>query len=317
VLSRRYHIAAREIFPSAVIGYCTYDDRSVRAPELFRRAHSAMRRAKQGSSTRIKSYSSQLDSNADHIDLLAQLHRAVDADEFDLFFQPIVALEGGAVTGVEALLRWHCDGAILEPAAFFPALERSALMDRVGRWAINEAIAQAGRWHAAGRTLDVWINVSARLLIEPAFASNVIERIEADGADARRIIIEVTERDAMHDIEKMNAIFGQLRARGLRIAIDDFGVGESSLARLRDVEVDILKIDGSFVTGIPGDVRALTIVRNVVSMANALGLRTVAEWIEEPEQAEAIRAIGADLGQGFYLGRPASTDELFAGTLLA
>jgi len=317
VLSRRYQIAAREIFPSAVVGYCVYDDPAVRAPELFRRAHSAMRRAKHSGGSRIKAYSRRRDTNVDHMDTLARLHRAAEAGDFELYYQPIVALADGAVTGAEALLRWNYGGNILEPAHFFPALERSALMDRVGLWAIREAIAQAGRWHGSGRTLDVWINVATRLLIAPGFAADVIALIDDSQTDAGHIIIEVTERNAMHDLEKMNAIFSQLRARGLRIAIDDFGVGESSLARLRDVEVDILKIDGSFVTGIPGDVRALNIVRNVVSMANTLGLLTVAEWIEQPEQAAAVREIGADLGQGFYLGRPAPAAELFAvGTLL-
>jgi EAL domain-containing protein (putative c-di-GMP-specific phosphodiesterase class I)/GGDEF domain-containing protein len=312
VLSRRYQIAAREIFTSPAVGYCLYDDPAVRAPELFRRAHSAMRRARHGGGARIKAYSTRRDTGAAHMETLALLHHAADAGDFELFYQPIIALTDGAMTGAEALLRWNAGGKILEPADFFSALERSELMDRVGLWAIGEAIAQAGRWHGAGHTIDVWINVAARLLVDPAFATNVIALIDASQSDARHIVIEVTERDAMHDLEKMSAIFSQLRARGLRIAIDDFGVGESSLARLRDVEVDILKIDGSFVTGIPGDVRALNIVRNVVSMANTLGLRTVAEWIEQPEQAVAVREIGADLGQGFYLGRPAPADDLFA-----
>jgi len=317
VLSRRYQIAAREIFPSAVVGYCVYDDPALRAPELFRRAHSAMRRAKHSGGSRIKAYSTRRDTSADHMETLERLHRADEAGDFELYYQPIVALADGSVAGAEALLRWNAEGKVLEPAAFFAALERSALMDRVGMWAIREAIAQAGRWHGAGRRIDVWINVAARLLVDPAFARTVIALIDDSQTDAGRIVIEVTERDAMHDLEKMSAIFSQLRARGLRIAIDDFGVGESSLARLRDVDVDILKIDGSFVTGIPDDVRALNIVRNVVAMANTLGVRTVAEWIEEPGQADAVRAIGADLGQGFYLGRPVPADELFAlGTLL-
>jgi len=317
VLSRRYQIATREIFPSAVIGYCVYDDPAMKAPEMFRRAHSAMRRAKHGSGSRIKSYSRRRDTNANHLETLARLHRAADDGDFELFYQPIVALASGIVTGAEALLRWNADGKILAPADFFPALERSALMDRVGWWAIREAIAQAGRWHNAGRTLDVWINVAARLLVDPGFAGKVIALIDDSGTDAGHIIIEVTERDAMHDLEKMSAIFRQLRARGLRIAIDDFGVGESSLARLRDVDVDILKIDGSFVTGIPADVRALNLVRNVVAMANTLGLRTVAEWIEGPEQADAVLAVGADLGQGFHLGRPGPPGTIFpAGTRL-
>jgi len=317
VLSRRYQIAARELFPSAVVGYAVYDDPGVRAPELFRRAHSAMRRAKHSGGSRIKAYSTRRDTTVDHMETLARLHRAADAGDFELFYQPIVALADGSVTGAEALLRWNADGRILAPADFFPALERSALMDRVGWWAIREAIAQAGRWHGEGRSLDIWINVAARLLVDPSFAANVIGLIDDSQTDPRRIVIEVTERDAMHDLEKMSAIFSQLRARGLRIAIDDFGVGESSLARLRDVEVDILKIDGSFVSGIPGDVRALNIVGNVVSMANTLGLSTVAEWIEHPEQADALRAIGTELGQGFYLGRPAPVADLFAlGTLL-
>jgi diguanylate cyclase (GGDEF)-like protein/PAS domain S-box-containing protein len=312
-LSERYAIGGTDVYPAASVGYAMYDDPLLDASEILRRANLALNRAKSAGTGRIKAYHPSDDTTAERVGLIARLHRAVKAREFELHYQPIVDLAdpNRGVVALEALLRWREGGTVLHgPAHFLAALERDALMESVGTWIVGDAIRQAARWRAAGLPYIVWINVALRQLWQPHFVDRVASLLNEHGCRPADIVIEVTESDAMRDFERVSSTFRALRELGVKIAIDDFGVGESSLARLRDLPVDILKIDGSFVRELDGNPRARRILERIVDLAGSLQLTTVCEWIETPEQYATVCATGSQFGQGFFFGAAVPAEEV-------
>ena len=238
--------------------------------------------------------------------LESELRRAVEHRQFVLHYQPVSDMRTGAIVGSEALLRWdHPKRGIVGPTEIIPLLEATGLINEVGRWVVDEACRQTAEW-TAHLPAHHWVavNVSAVQLRGGSFVPFVAETIASRGLEADRLTFEVTESLALSDTAETTGLLGRLRGLGIRIAVDDFGTGYSSLAYLRRLPIDRIKIDRSFVEGVGTDPEATAVARVIVELARSLHLSTVAEGIETTTQAQAVAALGCELGQGYLLGRP-------------
>jgi EAL domain-containing protein (putative c-di-GMP-specific phosphodiesterase class I) len=236
----------------------------------------------------------------------------VERDELHLQFQPQVTVADGTTKGAEVLLRWHhaTEGDV-SPSRFVPVLEETGLIRTVDRWLVREACEQAARWHAsAGTELTVSVNLSARQLSDPALIEIVSEAIEASKLSPKCLELEITEHTLMEDLDSSVRILRALKAVGVSVAIDDFGTGYASLTYLRQLPIDTIKIDGSFVRGIADDPVNATIVRSTIDLAHGLGLRTVAEGVERQSDLEQLKVFGCDLVQGYLTCRPLRGEQL-------
>ncbi|GLY02571.1 MULTISPECIES: bifunctional diguanylate cyclase/phosphodiesterase [Actinoplanes] len=255
------------------------------------------------------------EEQAERIRLLDRLGAALDADEFAVHYQPIVALEGGTVVGVEALVRWFPPGQKpVGPDRFIPAAEDSGLIIALGEWVLRQACRDAVAWHRRWGT-GVSVNVSPRQLADPAFTVKALGALRDSGLPATALTVEITEgvlvRSGAH-AQQAIAHLQALRAEGVRVAIDDFGTGYSSLAYLRDLPIDVLKVDRAFMPEDGADTSQLALVRTIVDLARSMGLVTVAEGVETPVQADLLRVLGCTRGQGYYFARPVSGPDLEA-----
>ncbi|GID95265.1 hypothetical protein Adi01nite_46770 [Amorphoplanes digitatis] len=248
-------------------------------------------------------------------DLVADLQRAVGAGEFSMHYQPIVDLNTGGIIAAEALLRWtRPDGTPVSPAQFIPLAEQSGEITIIGDWVLDQVCADlAGLWSA--HRVPVTVNVSAHQLRDAGFADRVLNRLRSADLPGQSLIVEITETvliTTVTDAANTIAQLQQLRDHGVRIAIDDFGTGYSSLAYLRELPVDILKMDGSFTSHQieDGSPREIAFVRTIVALGRSLNLVTLAEAVETPGQAERLRRIGCHLAQGYHFARPAPIGTL-------
>jgi diguanylate cyclase (GGDEF)-like protein len=291
------------------------------AEELLRDADIALYRAKAAGRRQAVSFAPAMQEAVDdHRRLELDLRDALDTGAYSLDYQPTVEMATGAVTGVEALLRWERPGyGTVLPGAFIPTLESSGAIGQVGRWVLHEACRQGAEWHGRGLAVTVSVNVSAKQLERYQLADDVYECLERSGFDPASLVLELTESTLMHDVEATVSQLKLLKAIGVRIAVDDFGTGYSSLAYLGQFPVDILKIDRSFVSGVPTSVESAAIVRTLVQLGRHLGLQSVAEGVETDDQRAWLVDEGVDVGQGYLFARPAAPDTIEAvleGTVL-
>ena len=251
--------------------------------------------------------------------LRAALADAVARSEFAVFYQPIVDLLAGSVHGAEALVRWRRPGAaITSPGDFIPLAEETGLVVEIDRFVLDTACREAVRWPvdpSDGRPLSLHVNLSARHLHRPDLVDDVARALCDSGLRPDRLTLEITESGLGHDHEGAIDRLGELVRLGVHLAIDDFGTGYSSLAYLRRMPVDVLKIDKAFTGELTSAVVA-PLAQAVIALAAALGMETVAEGIEEPEQVVRLLALGCRYGQGYYYGRPMPaaqmTESLYA-----
>jgi EAL domain-containing protein (putative c-di-GMP-specific phosphodiesterase class I) len=245
---------------------------------------------------------------ADH-PLVAELKRAIDEEQLVLHYQPVVTLPGGRVTGVEALVRWqHPRRGMVQPADFIPLAEQSGPILAIDEWVLWEACRRARPWG----DLTVHVNVSARQVLHGDLTSLVSGVLVDTGLEPERLTIEITEGTLMEDTESTLDALRRLRHLGVRLAIDDFGIGFSSLSYLRRLPVDVVKIDREFVSGIAAGADEWSLARGIVRLLHSLGRETVAEGIERPEQVAHLVALGCQLGQGFYFARPVPPEAIDA-----
>jgi EAL domain-containing protein (putative c-di-GMP-specific phosphodiesterase class I) len=271
-----------------------------------------MYRAKAGGGSGLAAYDPQMhDQLMDRLELEADLRVALDRGELALHYQPTVALRTGEIVGFEALVRWHHPTrGIVSPLDFIGIAEATGLIVPLGRWVLAEACRQAVSWGAgAGRALKMAVNVSVRQFDHGDLAATVAEVLAETGMPADRLCLEMTESVLLSDTDENLAQLRRVKALGVTLAMDDFGTGYSSLAYLRRFPLDVLKIDRSFVDRLGGDRADVALVHTIVRLGQSLGMATVAEGIEDPEQLAALREMGCDYAQGYFLSRPLPAGE--------
>ncbi len=306
VLSKPFELPGFEGIPvtiSASIGIATGQRSS--AGDLLRDADTALYRAKAEGKGRALVFESFMQSEVlDRLELELDL-RAGLCEQCVAVYQPMFDLATLETTGAEALLRWkHPTRGIVQPDHFIPILEDTGMILEAGRWILHEACNEGARWARAGRPFIVSVNLSMRQLESDVLVDDVRDALAASGLDPSLLVLEVTETALMRDADSAVARLGRLKKLGLRIAVDDFGTGYSSLASHKQVPVDILKIDRTFIASIGESPAALSIVQAFVQLGHALGLETLAEGIEDPHQLERLQAEGCGSGQGFLLAKP-------------
>jgi diguanylate cyclase (GGDEF)-like protein/PAS domain S-box-containing protein len=306
-------------FLSASIGVASPEGGHSHPTELIRDADTAMYRAKELGRGRVEIFDEAARAAA-----VARVHTehllrgAAERGELRLYYQPVMDLKTGRVVEAEALVRWqHPTLGLVGPSEFIDAAEDTGLIVPIGEWVLKTACHQAAIWSRAGRPVDLAVNVSARQLADDEFLSVVVQALDpahTPGGAPLGITLEITERVLIRDPESVGERLTELKALGVKLSMDDFGTGYSSLSNLRRYPFDSLKIDQHFVTGLLDREDDGTIVRAIIALAHGLGKTVVAEGVETPEQLAALRALGCDMAQGFYVGTPqpatASPDDL-------
>jgi diguanylate cyclase (GGDEF)-like protein/PAS domain S-box-containing protein len=279
------------------------------ADELLRNADVAMYTAKAAGKSQYRVFEPAMHHAAlRRLDLEADLRRAIDKQELLLTYQPILDLATSRITGMEVLVRWmHPTRGLIQPLDFIPLAEDTGLIRPLGRLILEQACRQAKEWSdrfPQHRPLRLCVNASVRQVEHPAFYDEVANALAMSGFDGSDLTLEITESLFMNDLAATVEKLSRLKELGLKLAVDDFGTGYSSLSYLRSLPIDILKIDKSFVAGVTYGVEQSAVAQAVVKLARTFNLKTVAEGIEQPEQAAQLLAIGADMGQGYWYSRP-------------
>jgi diguanylate cyclase (GGDEF)-like protein/PAS domain S-box-containing protein len=304
-------VSGVEIFVNASIGVSLHPDDAGDSETLLKHADAAMYRAKDAGRDRHALYAVDKDDALAQLSMAGRLRTAIEkADGLVLHYQPLVRLDTGAIVGAEALIRWQDGERLVPPGDFLPLAERTGLMGPLSDWVIGEACKQAKRWRDRGVDLYVSINLPPSFW-QPTAMRHVLSTIESFGLNPDRLMIEITESAMMVESRaNMEPVLDELHERGLRLAIDDFGSGHSSLSRLNQMRVSTLKIDQSFVRDLPEDRSSVVLVSSIIQLAKNLGLDPLAEGIETEAQRAFFLEHGCDLGQGFHFSRPVVAVEL-------
>lgn len=303
------------------------DDRDVTAEILMRRAEAAVLAAKRSHSSRLRTFDADMASGGEadvtrnddrasvagaaKVRLLAELRHAVDHGELDLAYQPKVDLRDGSIVGVEALLRWpHPELGQLQPEVFMPLVRQHNMIRPVTDLVVEKVLDDAARWCGAGIRMPVALNVLAPSLRDTRLPTALAAALGKRSLPANLLTVEITEDLVINDLSLVTGVLQQLRDHGIRVAIDDFGSGYSALSYLRDLRIDEIKLDRSFIAAVTTNPRAATVVRAVIDLTHGLGMVVVAEGIEETATAEWLRDSGCDVGQGYLFGKPSDPGDI-------
>ena len=299
------------------VGLAVGSDSAGGPADLIRDAHQALVHARDSGAgsfvvhdeSRRGRYTTRIDES--------RMRSAIENQEFLLHYQPIVRTDGGGLFGVEALLRWVAPGAtntgMLFPHEFLPLLEKSGLIVPVGQWVLDETCGQAMTWtrdHPESPALFVTVNISARQLAMPDFDASVLGALDRAGMPPEQLCLDITEQALRYNGAATWSALRHLKHVGVKLGLDDFGTGAASLGALRDLKLDLVRIDRLFVDDLVMSAEDQAIVRNVANLTHELGMVAVAEGIETPEQAAVLATLGVDLAQGFHYGRPEAADKI-------
>jgi diguanylate cyclase (GGDEF)-like protein len=311
-LGRPYAINGQALHSTPSIGVSVYPADGATSEALMKAADIAMYHAKAAGRNNYQFFTRAMtEAAAERLALEAGLRVAVERGEFLLHYQPQVDLRSGKIVGMEALLRWcHPERGMVSPLTFIAIAEECGLIESIGAWVLDQALAQLARWRAAGfATLRVAVNLSMHQLRNERFPELVARTLAVHGLDGDGLELEVTESAAMHDPARTARLMGELRALGVALAIDDFGTGHSSLAYLKKLPLSCLKLDRSFVADLEHDTNDAAICNATIQLAHRLGLAVVAEGIESRAQLEFLRGLKCDMGQGFHIGKPMAAQD--------
>ncbi|WP_026127523.1 putative bifunctional diguanylate cyclase/phosphodiesterase [Nocardiopsis lucentensis] len=304
IASEPFQVADRRIVLTASIGVA-FSEPTTDSGELLRNADVAMTRAKERGAGHVEVYAAHMhDTVVSRLELQIRLREALAGGEFFLEYQPIVDLGSSQVTAVEALVRWNRDGETVGPDTFLGAAEESGLIVPLGEWILREACAKVAVWRVSDWEIGLSVNLSAKQVLSPRFVRTVEEILTETGLPAEVLTLEVDEDVLLGDSAEAVERLGELRALGVRLAIDDYGMGYASLAHLRELSVDAIKIDPSFIADLGRDDTVTLLTHTIIQLGRDLGVQVVAEGIERPEQLEQLRGMGCDHGQGFLVARP-------------
>jgi diguanylate cyclase (GGDEF)-like protein len=312
-LREPFVVDSQELFLKASIGIALGEARQKTVQDLLRDADTAMYQAK-GLDDHYRVFEPNMNEQAlRHLKLESDLRRAIEDEEFVLCYQPIVDLESGEAAGVEALVRWEHpeQQGLIAPSQFIPVAEEAGLVVPMGKWVLEEACRQGVRWQQEHPHVPPWVmsvNLSAKQLQHPDVTQTVEEILEKTGFEARCLSLDITETLYIEALEGNTAALDKLKKIGVRISIDDFGTGYSSLAYLKRLPAETLKIDKSFIKGIGEDLEYTAIVQMIIELAHTLGMEVIAEGVESEVQAEQLKEMECDLGQGFYFSEPLSPE---------
>lgn len=320
LLSQPLDLDGMEVSVTASVGIAVVNRDDPFPPDaarLLREADAAMYEAKRRGRSEVALFTDELRSAAaDRLATANGLRKAVADDQLVLLYQPVVALPAGEIIGMEALLRWdHPQRGLLTPAQFIHVAEDTGVILDLGRWTLGRACAQLANWDATlarSVPLTIGVNLSARQINDPSLPLIVRSALAEAGLDPKRLILEMTESTLMEDVEVAHAVLDALKELGVGIAVDDFGTGFSSLAYLKRFPVDILKIDRSFIEGLPDDAESRVIVAAIIGLARALGLDIVAEGVETAAQRDSLARLGCPNAQGYSFGRPQTAAAMTA-----
>jgi len=312
-LNQPVKINSTEIFSSVCVGISLYPDDDSKTDNLLKYADAAMYHAKDQGGNNCQFYNSELTQRVQkRLDLESRLHRALENKEFQLYYQPIYNLKYQKPIGVEALIRWQDpEHGLIMPDNFIPFAEETGLIIPIGDWVLEQACKQVIEWESQGfEQLHLAINVSSMQFDYRKFYSSVISILKKTGFAAQQLELEITERMFLNITDNVKNTLDKLTRDGIRISIDDFGTGYSSLSYLKQLPIDTLKIDRSFIMGIPKDKDDVQIAATIVAMAHGLGMDVVAEGIETKEQIQYLDSLSCGRGQGYYLSKPQSAKEI-------
>lgn len=309
-----FMIDGQASYIAASIGISISPDDAADGITLLQHADSAMYKAKELGGSTYQFYSTELcESQQRKHSLVNELHKAIEQQVFTLEYQPIIDLVSGDLTALEALIRWRDNtGNLISPAEFIPVAEDSGLIIPIGYWVIAEACRQLRQWQDERINLHVAVNLSARQLWQDDVLETILKIIDQTGVDRSALEMEITETAITQDPVRMETALRQFGKEGLLIALDDFGTGYSSLNRLKSLNVNKLKIDQSFVAGIPDDKYDVAIVKTIIQLSRSMNIPALAEGIETQEQYRLLRDLGCEYGQGFYFSRSRTPAEIEA-----
>jgi len=315
LLAMPFTLGAAELLVDASIGVSVFPGDADSPASLVEHADAAMYEAK-SSGGGVAVYGAETADPLERLALAARLRRAIERDELELHYQPICRASDSVIIGVESLVRWRDpERGLIPPAGFIPVAERTGVVDALGDWVLEETCRQTAEWQAAGLSPNTGVNISPRQLRRSGFAGRVEAIVAEYGIDRSRFVLELTESAWSLEASRLLPVLHDLRARGFALAIDDFGAGYSSLWRLRELPVQIIKVDRAFLTGVPDDPDACAIYSAIMQLADTVHCDVVAEGVETAEHLEYLNELGCRIAQGFHLGRPLPAAEATA-TLL-
>ena len=315
VLRSPFIVEGKQVFAGASIGIATSLAGRESPDELLRNADVAMYMAKSKGKNQYAIFEDAMhDDVLRRAQLESELRAALRNREFELVYQPIMDLESGRLSAIEALVRWNHPRKIdIGPDDFIPIAEEASLMPQLGQWILNEACSQAAVWHQEFTTValpDITVNISSRQFFGQGLVEAVKSALDSSGLDAKSLILEITEGTMLKHTDETVVTLEQIRELGVRLAIDDFGTGYSALSYLHKFPIDLLKIDRSFIENINDGREGAAMARAIISMSKSLHLDTIAEGIETSEQIDALRIMGCEMGQGFLFARPLDRHQM-------
>lgn len=305
--SSPFILGNQEVFVTTSIGIAIYPTDSDNSGTLLQHADAAMYQAKNKGKSAYERFAPEMkEVSHERLQIESRMRRALELNEFELYYQPIVQTDSGMLTGAEALLRWNNPtmGTVM-PDKFIPLAEETGLIIPIGEWVLEQACASAVSWeHATGMKLGIAVNVSPRQFRDPGFVDAVLRALRATGLDPKRLELEITERLLLDNTIETSDILSRLDEEGVRLSVDDFGTGYSALSYLKSYPFDTLKIDKSFIRDVTKEQDDASLVKAIITMAHSLGLQVIAEGVEDEAQTHFLKEQGCDFSQGYFYSRP-------------
>jgi diguanylate cyclase (GGDEF)-like protein len=311
-LAAPVELGAAELLVEASVGVSVFPGDADCAPTLLAHADAAMYEAKsEGGGVTV--YGADTADPLERLALAARLRRAIERGELELHYQPVCRARDGGVLGIEALVRWRDpERGLVPPVEFIPVAERAGVIDALGAWVLEAMCVQGAEWRDRGLHPNIGVNVSPRQLRRPGFAEWAADMVRRHEIDLSRFVFELTESAWSLEASRMLPVLREMRARGLTLAIDDFGAGYSSLWRLRELPVQVIKVDRAFLVDVPSDPQACAVYSAIMRLADTVGCDVVCEGVETPEQVAFLHSIGCQILQGYHFSRPLPAAEATA-----